>query len=68
MYVLRRSARKLKMERTKNEHIKEKIGVKGKPDIIERKRPQWYGHVKRVPEQTITKLIMEWIPGERKKR
>ena len=26
------------MERTKNEHIKEIMGVKGKPDIIERKR------------------------------
>ena len=48
MDVLRRSARKLRMERTKNEHIKEIMGVKGKPDIIdiiEKKRLQWYGHV-----------------------
>jgi hypothetical protein len=29
------------MERIKNEHIKEIIGVKGKPDIIERERIQW---------------------------
>jgi hypothetical protein len=41
------------MERIKNEHIKEIIGAKGKPDIIEKKRLQWYGHVKRMPEERI---------------
>jgi hypothetical protein len=35
MDVLRRSARKSRMERVKNEDIKEKMGVKGKPDIID---------------------------------
>jgi hypothetical protein len=46
-------------------------GVKGKPDIIdiiEKKIQQWYGHVKRMPEERISKLIMEWIPEERRKR
>ena len=32
--VLRRSAIKSRMERIENEHIKEIMGVKGKPDII----------------------------------
>jgi hypothetical protein len=44
------------MERVKNEDIKEIMGVKGKPDIIdkiEQKRLQWYGHVKRMPEERI---------------
>ena len=48
MDVLGRSARKSRMARIKNEHIKEIMGVKEKPDIvdiIERKRLQWYGHV-----------------------
>ena len=43
MDVLRKSARKSKMDRIKNEHIKETTGVKGKPDIIdiiEKKRLQ----------------------------
>jgi hypothetical protein len=47
------------------------MGVKGKPDIIDiirKKRLQWYGHVKRMPEERIPKLIMEWIPKERRKR
>ena len=42
------------MERIKIEHIKEIMGVKGKPDItdiIEKKRLQWYDHVKRMPEE-----------------
>ena len=69
--MLRRSARKSRIERIKNEHIKEIMGVKEKPDIIdimERKRLQWYGHVKRMQEERLPKLIMEWIPGERKKK
>ena len=49
--VLRSSARKSRMERIINEHIREIMGVKGKPnttDVIEQKRLQWYGHVKRM--------------------
>ena len=37
-------------------------------DIIERKRLQWYGHVKRMQDERLPKLIMELIPGERRKR
>ena len=45
--------------------------MKGQPDIIdiiEKKRLQWYGHVKRMPEDRIPKLIMDWIPLERRKK
>jgi hypothetical protein len=65
MDVLRMSARKSRMERIKNVHIKEIMEVKGKSDIIdiiEKKRLEWYGHVKRMVEEIIPKLIMEWIP------
>jgi hypothetical protein len=73
MDVLRRSARKSRMERMKNEQIKEMMGLKEKPviiDIIQRKRLQWYeyGHVKRMQEERITKLIMDRVPRERRKR
>ena len=67
MDVLRRSEKGGGMERTKNERIKEIMGVKGQPDIIEKKRLQWYGHVKRMPEDRLPKLIMEWIQVERRK-
>jgi hypothetical protein len=55
----------------KNENIKEIMGVKEKPDIIDiikKKRLQWYGHVKRMQEERLPKLIMELIPGKKKKR
>jgi hypothetical protein len=71
MDVLRRSARKSRIERIKNEYIKEIMGVKEKPDIIdiiESKRLQWYGNVKRMQEERLPKLIIKWIPGERRKR
>ena len=45
------------------------MGEKGKPDmtdLIERKRLQWYVHVRRMPEERIPKLIMEWIPRKRR--
>ena len=60
MDVLRRSAGKSSMERINNENIKAIMGVKGKPDTIdtiERKRLQWCGHVKRMSEERILKLI-----------
>ena len=37
-------------------------------DIIEKKRLQFYGHIKGMPEDRIPKLIMQWTPTQRKKR
>jgi hypothetical protein len=69
--VLRRPSRKSRLEKIKNENIKEIMGVKGKRDIIdiiEKKRLQRYGHVKRMPEKRIPKLILECVLEERRKR
>jgi hypothetical protein len=64
-------SKKIKDRKNKKLTYKEIIGVKEKPDIIdiiERKRLQWNGHVKRMQEERLPKLIMEWIPGESRKR
>ena len=63
-------SKKIKDGKNKNEHTKEVMGVKEKPDIIDiidRKRLQWYGHVKSMQDDRLPKLIMEWIPEERRK-
>jgi hypothetical protein len=72
MDMLRRSARKSRLERIKNEHIKEIMGVKEKPDIIdiiEKKRLKWYGHVKKDARGETTKINYGVdTRGEKKKR
>jgi len=43
-----------------------------KPEMLTYQTPnlrlQWRGYVKRMPEDRITKVIMVWIPRERRKR
>jgi hypothetical protein len=54
--------KKIKDGKSKNENIKEIMGVKEKPniiDIIDRKRLEWYGHVKRMQEERLSKLIVQ---------
>jgi hypothetical protein len=72
MNLLRRTARKSRMERIKNEQIKKIMGVKGKPDIIDimvKKRLQSYGHVKSMPEEENAKINYGMdTRGEKKKR
>jgi hypothetical protein len=63
--------KKICCKKIKNENIKEIMWVKGKPDIIdiiEKKSLQWYGHAKRMSEERIPKLILEWAPQDRRKR
>jgi hypothetical protein len=42
--------------------------IGGEEGRIEKKRLQWYGHIKRMSEESIPKLIMKLIPKERRKR
>jgi hypothetical protein len=70
MDVLRRSARKSRLERMKNELTKKIMGVKENPDIIdiiEKKRLQWFGHVKKMQEESLPILVMDWIQGNEEK-
>jgi len=56
MDVLRRSETEKRIEKIKNENIKVIMRVKEKPDIIdiiEKKRLQWYGHVKRMQDERL---------------
>ena len=69
MDVLRRPAQKSRLERIKNETIKEIMGVKDDSyiiDVIEQKRLIWYEDTNRMSDKRLSELIMEWIPEERR--
>ena len=57
MDVLRRSARKSSKERIKNEHIKEIMGVKEKPDIIDIIERMYGAEVWQIPTREINKIL-----------
>ena len=60
MDVLRRSAGKSRMDKIRNKQMKEIMGVQQKLDIIdiiEKKRLQWYGHVKRMLNKDYLNLL-----------
>src|SRR5215510_8322760 len=59
------------LEKIKNERIKEIMGVKGKPDIIdiiEKKRLQWYGHIKDARREDLKINYGVETRGEKEKR
>ena len=69
MDALRRAARTSRLERIRNETIKEEMGVqKTIIDCIEEKQLIWYGHVQRMGQDRLPKKTMRWIPREHRKK
>ncbi|XP_045466796.1 uncharacterized protein LOC123675482 [Harmonia axyridis] len=69
MDALRRSARISRMERIRNQEVRNQMGVEGTiMDGIERKQLIWYGHVQRMGQSRLPKITMEWIPNMRRRR
>jgi hypothetical protein len=59
----RRSARKSRKEKVRNGTIREIMEVgKNILVVIEEKRLQWFGHVKRMPGNRLPLKILEWEP------
>lgn len=57
------------MERIPNEIIKEIIGLKKTiPEEAQKRQLIWYGHVRRMGKERLTKAAAEWIPPERRRR
>ncbi len=69
MDFLRRSSRISKLEKIRNLKIREKMNkVNTILETIQYKQLQWFGHVKRMKDNRIPKIILEWFPAGRKKR
>lgn len=65
----RRSARKSRLDKVPNDEIKRIMEVDDELiNELQRKQLEWYGHVERMSEERLPKLIKNWIPWENRKR
>jgi len=69
MDALRRSARICKLDRKTNEYIRGKMDAQDMIlDDITRKKFIWYGHVERMDQTRLPKIMIHWKPEGWKKR
>lgn len=65
----RRSARVSRLDHIRNERIREMMNVEtDMVQQIQHKQLQWYGHVERMQDERIPKMVMKWCPRERRRR
>ena len=69
MDAIRRSLRVSRLDRVRNEDLRERMGMKGTVvDDIEKRQLTWYGHVRRMPDERLPKQVWDWVPKERRKK
>ena len=69
MDFFRRSCRRSKLDRVRNETIRAEMNIdRTIIDEIERRQLTWFGHVKRLEDDRWPCKILEWIPPVRRKR
>ncbi|XP_044766695.1 uncharacterized protein LOC123322749 [Coccinella septempunctata] len=69
MDFLRRSCRRSRLERVRNEIIRAEMDMgRSMAEEIERRQLVWFGHVKRMLDDRWPRKILEWVPPERRKR
>lgn len=65
----RRSCRVSRLDRVRNETIRERMEVEDSIiDTINKKKLLWYGHLNRMPNRRWPYKILNWVPPERRKR
>ena len=66
---LRRSARSSRLEKIRNNVIREKIDIKNSVlDYIRYKQLNWYDHVHRMDQERLPRRILEWCPPGRRRK
>ena len=67
MDALRRSSRISRKERIRNVTIKQQIGLEETiVKEIEQNQLTWYGHVQRMAEGRLPKIVLKWIPKQKR--
>ena len=69
MNHLRRSCRLRRVDRVRNETIRNMMGMERDiVDEVQRKQLIWYGHMCRMDEERISNRVLQWTPPEKRKR
>ena len=69
MDAIRRSARTSRLDRVRNETIRDKMGrQKTIVEEIESAQLKWYGHVRRMDNTRLPQKVLNWLPQKRRKR
>ena len=68
MDFLRHSARNSKLDKIRNETVRQKMNTKTSVlDFIKYRQLEWYGHVRRMADDKLPLRILEWNPLGRQK-
>ena len=69
MDALRRSMRRSRLERLRNDFIRHEMNaLETVIDRVQQKQMIWYGHLNRMPDERWPKQLFQWVPLERNKR
>jgi len=69
MDALRRASRISRKERIRNVTIRQQIGLEETiVKEIEQNQLTWYGHVQRMVEGRLPKIVMKWMPKQKRAR
>ena len=66
MRVLRIILGVTRLDRMRNEVIRERLNVTSILKIINKNKLRWFGHVKRMDNSRYAKTFLEWVPGGRR--
>jgi hypothetical protein len=69
MDALKRSSKISRKERIRNVTIRQQIGLEETTiKEIEQNQLTWYGHVHRMAEGSVPKIVLKWIPKQKRAR
>jgi hypothetical protein len=69
MDALRRSSRISRKERIRNVTIRKQIGLdESIINEVEQNQRTWYGHVQRMAEKRLPKIVLNWMPKQKRAR
>ena len=66
MKILRVIKGVTRRDRLRNVDIRNELGITSILDIVERNKLRWYGHVQRMEEDRLPKIMLEWTPQGRR--